>query len=531
MMLEAEDGFADGGSGTGREMIATCATCPAFSMCDNRNKLRPPSVENMTLVINYGLQHDLETDRQVEIHPHQKSKRREAVTTIDVFGFNTPLTMDNGNPLMLPQYGSKHDNIFMQLQDFPTPVGSPSNIENSVMSRLLPVSIPSLLPSPDDLPVDEYLGYFSHRLDAFLGFGHVSSSAYNRLYLLSSTSPPLRHVVLAFLTYLNDEDRILKDAVCATHLRTAIPQIQSAITNLNINEAHILAIPLLAYLSFWRREYDTASSHLRGFYKILLHMQYIRQNKHGKAHVMGNMPSIVLLMWRIAVRLDHYFTFLRPEEECLPPIGLAKGTSERFVTDFIDFSGTEWLECLVLEDELEDLRHLTTHYNCRASQLQESGSYEAVDTQRYINKASDRIVRKLNTHLENILDAAVKFHTLNLQSQSMSTHLPLAIELFPGKPSLIPFHSLHPRFLEAIIINRATVIQATISSHPKAGANSSQAVQAAEEVCWAFRALKQLLPVAMQGRGRILEALLYSGYIFCSIDHFFGTFYSLVVNL
>lgn len=525
MMLEPEDGLANGMSGTGRKMIATCATCPVVSMCDNRNKLKPSSIENTTLVINYGLKNNVENDRrQVEIHSHQKSKHREAATTTpDVFGFKIPMSVDNGNSQVLPQYGSKPDNIFMQLQDFPTPVGSPSNTENIEMNRLLPVvSIPSLLPPPDDLPVDEYLGYFSSRLDAFLGFGHVSSSAYKKLYLLSSTSPPLRHVVLAFLTYLNDDDRILQDAVCATHLRMAIPQIQSAITNLGINESHILAIPLLAYLAFWRREYDTASSHLRGFYKILLHMQYIRQNKYGKAHVSGNMPSIVLLMWRVAVRLDHYFTFLRPEEECLPPIGLAKGTSERFVTDFIDSSGAEWLECLVLEDELEDLRHLTTHYNCRASQLQESGSYQAAETERYISKASDRIVRKLNAHLQNILAAAVKFHTLHQQS-SISTHLPLAtIELFPGNPSHIPFHSLHPRFLEAIIINRATVIQATISSHPKAGANSTEAVQASEEVCWAFRALKQILPIAMQGRGRILEALLYSGYIFCSIDHFFG---------
>ena len=235
---------------------------------------------------------------------------------------------------------------------------------------------------------------------------------------------------------------MLKDALCAAHLRKAIPEIQAAITNLNVSESHILAIPLLAYLAFWRREYDTASSHLRGFYKILLHMRYLRQDKHGKAHVLVySMPSIVLLMWRISVRLDHYFTFLRPEEECLPPIGLAKGTSERFVTDFIDSSGAEWLECLVLEDELEDLRHLTTHYNCRASHLQASRRHETADTERYIMQASNKIVRKLNAHLENILAAAVKFHTF--RQPSISTNLNLAIELFPGNRSLIPFHTLH----------------------------------------------------------------------------------------
>src|SRR5437763_3869271 len=99
-VLEPEDGFGDGVSWTGREMIATCATCPAFSMCDNRAKLRPPSVENVTLVINYGLKIDLETDQQVEIHSHQKSKHREAVTTtIDVFGFNNTISMDNRTTL------------------------------------------------------------------------------------------------------------------------------------------------------------------------------------------------------------------------------------------------------------------------------------------------------------------------------------------------------------------------------------------------------------------------------------------------
>ena len=61
MMLD--DGFGDGLlSSKGQEMIATCTTCPAFSMCNNQTKLRPTSVENRTLVINYGLKNNLEND-------------------------------------------------------------------------------------------------------------------------------------------------------------------------------------------------------------------------------------------------------------------------------------------------------------------------------------------------------------------------------------------------------------------------------------------------------------------------------------
>jgi hypothetical protein len=256
---------------------------------------------------------------------------------------------------------------------------------------------------------------------------------------------------------------------------------------------------------------------------MLVHAGYLTQDQFGKVSVSEKMLSLVLLMWRVAVRLDHYFGFLNPEEETLPPIKSIGGTSRRYITDFIEPGKNEWVECLVLIDELEDLRNLAVHFNRRATQVRSSVEFEPTEAQSHIERASKKVVSKIEKLEGNILTAATTYNAI---------YQPLFVPVWYQSLDPFPpgsflhytplFRNLHHRFIEAIVVNRATLIHTTISAYPKAGPYPMERVQAAVEICCAFATLKERMPFALQGRGRLLEALLFAGYTFCTPDHLLG---------
>src|SRR5579859_233301 len=320
-------------------MVTNCITCPGFFFCENPKKLGVVKTTYPTPSITLKYEIQVPTKgAQVQIYPVKKPQSRATTSPLPQIIDERPLeTWANTNPLRLPNYAQKATNIFLQLQD--EPLSSPHE-DTDVLCDLNNFEYPSFLislPAPDDLPVEDHMAYFlSNRMDTFLGFGDCFSSAYKSLYLLSANNRALRHVLFAFVTYLNERDRETQSARYLLHLSKAIPQIQDSLNFLDFDEGQILAIPLLAYVAFWWRKSDVAKSHLRGFYKMLVHKGYLEQDRLGKVSVSTTMPSLVLLMWRVAVRLDHFFGFLSPEQETLPPIKTTAGSSRRYITDFID---------------------------------------------------------------------------------------------------------------------------------------------------------------------------------------------------
>ena len=417
---------------------------------------------------------------QVEIHQHQKVERKSS----SPFIIPMPQTIDDHpleswvdiNPKKLPVYSERSNNIFLQLQEAAIP-GCALGDEDVWQNPLKYIC----LPAPDDLPVDENLAYFlSNRMDAFLGFQHCFSSAYKRLYLLSANTAVLRHTLFAFIKFLNERDRLLQSAVCNMHISKAAPQLQLAITYLTFDDSHILSVPLLAYLAYWLRKVDVAKAHIEGFYKMLIHAGYLERDKYGKVSVSSTMPSLVLLMWRLAVRLDHYIGFMDPDQETIPLIQSTSGSSRRYITDFIDSSASQWIDCLVLTDELEDLRNMAVHFNRRTTILRNSTDYTPEQAQSHISKAGQKILRKINSLEGDILNAANKYNETYTPEFTPMWYMNL--EPFPSTQFLhyaSLFKNLHHRFIEAVVVNRATLIHTTITSHPTRGPHPIERLSAA----------------------------------------------------
>ena len=472
-----------------------------------------------SILIKYESYKDV-VPKPIEIEIHDRKRPGNKLIDVPI-----PQTIDDHpleswvdvNSRRMPMYGSKSTNIFLQLQDQPMRGSAPGEDEDRLPFYLS-------LPPPDNLPMDDNLAYFlSSRMDTFLGFQDCFSSAYKQLYLLSANNEVLRHVLFAFVKYLNQQDRVVQSALCSMHLQKAIPQLQYSLSTLNFDEGHILSIPLLAYLAFWWREFDVAKANLRGFYRMLLHAQFLERDQYGKISVSNRMPSLMVLMWRVAVRLDHYFGFMHPEKETMPPIKSTPKFSRRYINEFINPAAHEWADCLVLVDELEDIRNLAVHFYRRAMLVRGSADYTAVEAQHYIEQAAKKVIRKVDQLEGKILVAATTYNSIHQQEFISMWSVPL--EPFPATRFLhySPlFKTLHHRFIEAIIINRATLIHTTITSHPRAGPYPIERLQAAIEISCAFAVLKERMPFASHGRGGLLEALMFAGYTFCTPDYILG---------
>jgi hypothetical protein len=438
----------------------------------------------------------------------------------------------NMNVNHLPLYGTQSSNIFLQMQEQPL-LGSCAPLEEE------PTPVPESgrplfylsLPPPDDLVVeDNTQSFLSSRMDAFLGFQDCFTSAYNRLYLLSAFTPPLRHVLLAFVKYLNQRDRFSQSDACMLHISKALPPLQHAITNLNFDEGHILCIPMLAYLAFWWGKEEVAKSHIRGFYKMLLHAQFLRQDHQGHIYTSKNIPSLLLLMWRVAIRLDHSFGFMRPDDEIFPPLISDLAASRRYISEFIAPGSAGWTDWLILTDDLEDIRNLAVHFNGRTEQVRGSNTYTPVQGQAYIERAGQKIIARIQNSKVAILQAADEYHTQC--GPYLSVNLYVELEPFPSAELgryVASLQILHHRFIVSLIANRVCIIHATMTMNPRAGPNPPERLDSAIEICCAFYVLKKRTPLSPHDRGRLLEALLFAGYAFCNVNHFLGSCPPLVV--
>ena len=514
------------------ESVSNCITCPGFNFCQDRTKLGTFVVSQPVASLEIKYESDEEpapNALQIQLRRRANRIQQKDAESIAIPEPQTiegrPLeTWDDANPLKLPLYRSRSNNIFLKMQSQQLLGGGSDDAEmENVDSPTTHLYL--ALPSPDDVPTDDNMAYFlSSRMDTFLGFQDCFSSAYKSMYLSSSNNRVLRHILFAFVKYLNPGDRALLASQCNMHLSRAIPQLQHALTFRNFDEAHILAVPLLAYLAFWWQKPDVAKGHLKGFYKMLLHARYLEQDRQGKVSVSPGMPSLMLLMWRVAVRLDRYFGFMRPDVETLPPINSMPGSSRRYITDFIDTNATEWTEWLTIMDDLEDLRNLAGYYNRRTATVRHSNKYTPTKAQQYINQAGEKIIQKLSRSDASIIGAAA-VHKAAFQPL-FEPVASFTLETFPVKqflPSPLILSTWHHRFIEATITNRATLIHVTITSHPKAGPYPPERLQAAVEICSAVAILKDRMPFALQGRGSFLEALLFAGYTFCSPEFALGT--------
>lgn len=181
----------------------------------------------------------------------------------------------------------------------------------------------------------------------------------SRVLCMTIGHPALWHSVLAVSSYLADKIVGRQTSRTYIHLNHSLPLIQSAIQDMTIDDSHIVAVFLLAYLNFASGEIASAGRHLDGLILML---------EHRGATVPVDDPLINAIR-RIAIRLDNV-RGATGRKLAFPAHKLQTTLPNReWLGKLIEPSKLQSMDWAMAEFELEDLANQMIHLNLRAREL------------------------------------------------------------------------------------------------------------------------------------------------------------------
>jgi Fungal specific transcription factor domain len=231
-----------------------------------------------------------------------------------------------------------------------------------------------------------YLHFFIQELPNLLAIDHLFPNAMSRVLGMTIGHPALWHSVLAVSSYL--ADRIVGRPTSRTyiHLNHSLPLIQSAIQEMTIDDSHIVAVFLLAYLNFASGEISSAGRHLDGLILML---------EHRGATVSTDDPLINVIR-RLTIRLDNV-RGATGRKLAFPTHKLVTSVPNReWLGKLIPSSKIQRIDWAEAEFELEDLANQMMHLNLRAQTLRASLGHNPETDEHEILFRAEILLTELN---------------------------------------------------------------------------------------------------------------------------------------
>ena len=372
-------------------------------------------------------------------------------------------------------YSAPSANIFLRIQD--EPISSTSEDNESYELPLIPS-----IGTPDDTPIyaidSRYLHYFVQELPTLLSIDYLFPSAIGCILGMTLGNPALWHAVLALSSYLADTIEGRSTSQTYIHLEHSLPLIQSAISNLTIDDSHIAAVFCLAYLCFATGEIATAGRHLDGLILML---------EHRAVTQTGDDP-LVNAIRRIAIRLDN--------------VRAATGRALTFPTHKLETKvpNREWLAKLIEPDklnamdwalaefDLEDLANQILHLLHRARTLRASPTHNPDTDEHELLFRADVILDQLRKwKLKPILMAAKAEENLS----SLSCFSNDSRATFLGFP---PLQYTNFVYAKLMILYYRLEILASLLIYPQIGPEPVERLEAAIMLCRTYAWYKALQP-------------------------------------
>ena len=275
----------------------------------------------------------------------------------------------------------------------------PAPQESSPIMTLPPRSPIYTTPrAPDNMQVDpidsNYLQFFFLQAPMFLLFTQHFPSAPSAIFELASQHAPTLQSILAVSAQHADMVAGRKPTRALIHLSKCLPQIQTALTSVQINEGHIAAVYCLTRLYFARRERVAARNHLHGLFLMLEQYQQGRLdgiNSRGFAPY-GKTPRdpspFMMFLWRIAIQMDLALGN-RGQELVFPPPAADQDAFHR--TWIQRIASPEAIEWALAEFALDDLHHHTLHLEKLALKIRVSPYYDPDSDERRIALAVEKL--------------------------------------------------------------------------------------------------------------------------------------------
>lgn len=227
----------------------------------------------------------------------------------------------------------------------------------------------------------------------FLLFTEHFPSAPSAIFELASQHAATLQSILAVSAQHADMVAGRKPTRALVHLSKCLPQIQNALTSVQINEGHIAAVYCLARLHFARRERSTSRKHLHGLYLMLEQYQQCRLDgprRHSLPLLKAPRPPspFMMFLWRIAIQMDLALGN-RGQELVFPsPMPGQDDFHRQWISRIASPERTEWA---LAEFALDDLHHHTLSLEKLAIKLRSSPFYNVVADEARIKAGVDRL--------------------------------------------------------------------------------------------------------------------------------------------
>jgi len=313
-------------------------------------------------------------------------------------------------------------------------------------------------------------------------------------------NPALWHSILALSTFLADKIFGRPTSRTYVHLHHSLPLIQTAIQTNTINDSHIAAVFLLAYLNFASGEIASAGRHLDGLVLMLEQRYTIDQQDN----------PLINAIRRLTIRLDNV-RGTTGRTLAFPSHKLGPLSSHRdWLVKLIEPNNTSAIDWALAEFELEDLANQIIHLNLRARTLRASETHNpATDEHELIFRAEVLLNELQRWKLRPIFMAAEADENLSRLASLGQDSAPTFLNYPP-----LPFNN-HVYAGLLIMYHRLQILVSLIIE-PQVGDDPPERLEAALNLCRtyaSYRAARTTMPSTM------IIPLVLSGFVLGETDY------------
>ena len=349
----------------------------------------------------------------------------------------------------------------------------------------------------------------------FLLFTQHFPSARSAVLELAAQNKPTLQSILAVSSQHADMVAGRKPTRAFVHLSKVLPEIQNALTSLEINEGHIAAVYCLTRLYFARRERTTARSHLHGLYLMLESYQNARAENSSPAssssgsdtpRLPRNPSPLMMFLWRIAIQMD-LACGQRGQDLVFPPTAQNQEDFHRlWISRIASPESTEWA---LAEFALDDLHHHTLHLEKLSIQLRSSPSYDPIrDEEQLTQGVANLLAMHEHWKTREIVRQAARVENLYRQQYPTTDDTPTFLHYGP------PLWFTNEYFARMLLYHTERIIQIDIIRSPNLDCPSEQRVRAAVELCRIIAGVRDMLAGKGGGIGQYFQALNNAGIVF-----------------
>lgn len=387
------------------------------------------------------------------------------------------------------------------MQDEETPVASQDN-ESYEFPLILSIG------TPDDTPIyaidSRYLHYFLQQVPTLLSIDYLFPNTLEKILGMTLGNPALWHSVLALSSYLADKVAGRPTSQTYIHLQQCLPLIQSAIQNLTIDDSHIAAVFLLAYLCLAQGEVATAGSHLDGLILMLEHRGATRTHD----------DPLINALRRIAIRFDNVRA-ATGRDLAFPTHKLETALPNReWLSKLIEPEKLNSVEWALAEFDLEDLANQMLHLNQRARTLRASPNHNPETDEHELLFRADVLLDQLQKwKLRPILMAAEADESLSRLACLDSEMAPTFLD-YPA----LPFKNFV--YAGLMILFYRLQILGSLVIRPQVGPHPVERLEAAIMLCRTYGSYKALRPKVSSV---MVIPMAFAGFVLGASHHTHGS--------